>query len=51
MIGTPLTVMRDARAHLAIQRLAGGDVDDGQGAVAGEFFGQAAFAGAGTAED
>jgi hypothetical protein len=44
-------MVSDTRVHFAIERLAGGDVRHRQLAVAGEFFGQPAFAGAGAAED
>ncbi|MNQ64677.1 hypothetical protein D3C85_791100 [compost metagenome] len=44
-------MMGHTGAHFTVQRLAGGDVRDRQAAVEGKFFGQAAFAGTGTAED
>ncbi|MNN81358.1 hypothetical protein D3C81_1981770 [compost metagenome] len=43
--------MGDTVAHLTIEGLAGGDIGHRQAAIAGEFFGQTTFAGAGAAED
>ena len=46
-----LLMALDTRRHLLVQRLGGGDVDDGKAAVDGPLFGQGTFAGAGAAED
>ncbi len=50
-VGATLAMQGDAVVHFAVQGLAGGDIEDRQAAVAGEFFSQAAFAGARTAEN
>ncbi|MNI91335.1 hypothetical protein D3C73_1489790 [compost metagenome] len=48
---SPRAMMGHAIIHLTVQRLAGGNVGHSQGAVGGEFLGQAALAGTSAAED